>query len=146
MDHLQVGQAFLPVRGVKTHRKMGHHLQHPRPVGYFRKLLLIAGILTLLASAAAAQGPQLRTVHGIVMDKSESAVASAIVFLKNTRTNAVRSYISDDEGNYRFSGLDPNVDYEIYAEKDGLKSATRTVSSFDSKKDIVINLKLDRKK
>ena len=58
----------------------------------------------------------------------------------------MRSYISDDQGNYRFSGLDPNVDYEIYAEKNGEKSATRTVSSFDSKKDIVINLKIDRKK
>lgn len=124
------------------------------------RLLFVAVILGIFASAiawtnwnthplnnmAAAQGPQLRTVHGVVADKSDSPVISAIVFLKNTRTNAVRSYISDDQGNYRFSGLDPNVDYELHAEKDGLKSATRTVSSFDSKKDIVINLKLDRKK
>jgi Carboxypeptidase regulatory-like domain len=110
------------------------------------RLLLLVGLLTVMASGLAAQGPQLRTVHGVVMDKSESPVVSAIVFLKNTRTNAVRSYITDDQGNYRFSGLDPNVDYEIYAEKDGLKSAPRTVSSFDSKKEIVINLKLDRKK
>ena len=110
------------------------------------RLLFFALVLGAWASVAAAQGPQLRTVHGQVLDKSESPVVSAIVFLKNTRTNAVRSYISDDEGNYRFSGLDPNVDYEIFAEKDGLKSATRTISSFDSKKDIVINLKLDKKK
>jgi Carboxypeptidase regulatory-like domain len=102
--------------------------------------------LSTFATLANAQGPQLRTVHGIVMDKSDSAVVSAVVFLKNTHTNAVRSYITDDEGNYRFSGLDPNVDYELYAEKDGLKSATKTVSSFDNKKDIVINLKVDRKK
>lgn len=102
--------------------------------------------LGLLACVAAAQGPQLRTVRGVVMDKSESSVASAVVFLKNARTNAVRSYITDEQGNYRFSGLDPNVDYEIYAEKDGAKSPTRTVSSFDSKKDIVINLKMADKK
>ena len=102
--------------------------------------------LSTFATLANAQGPQLRTVRGMVMDKSDSAVVSAVVFLKNTHTNAVRSYITDDEGNYRFSGLDPNVDYELYAEKDGLKSATRTVSSFDNKKDIVINLKVDRKK
>jgi hypothetical protein len=66
--------------------------------------------------------------------------------LKNTRSNVVRSYISDDSGNYRFSGLDPNADYEIHAEKDGSTSATRTVSSFDSKKDLVVNLKIDKKK
>ena len=110
------------------------------------RVYLAAMMLIVSATLANAQGPQLRTVHGVVMDKSESPVVSAIVFLKNTRTNAVRSYITDDQGNYRFSGLDPNVDYEIFAEKDGYKSATRTVSSFDNKKEIVINLKIDRKK
>jgi hypothetical protein len=38
------------------------------------------------------------------------------------------------------------VDYEIHAEKDGAKSATRTVSSFDNKKEIILPLKIDRKK
>jgi hypothetical protein len=90
---------------------------------------------------------QLRTVRGVVVDKSsENPIPSAVVFLKNTRTNAVRSYIADDEGNYRFSGLDPNVDYEVHAEKDGAKSTVRTVSSFDNKKEIVLNLKLEKKK
>ena len=88
---------------------------------------------------------QLRTVRGVVMEKSESPVPSAVVFLKNSRTNAVRSYISDEAGNYRFSGLDPNADYEIHAEKDGAKSQTRTVSSFDGRKDIVLNLKVEKK-
>jgi hypothetical protein len=58
----------------------------------------------------------------------------------------MRSYIADEQGNYRFSGLDPNVDYEVHAEKDGAKSQTRTVSSFDSRKDIILNLKLEKKK
>jgi hypothetical protein len=90
---------------------------------------------------------QLRTVRGVVADKSsDDPVPSAVVFLRNTRTNAVRSYIANEEGDYRFSGLDPNVDYEIHAEKDGAKSATRTVSSFDNKKDIVLNLKIEKKK
>ena len=116
-------------------------------------LMLVPLFMTSLALSfyAAAQDSkreaQLRTVRGVVAEKSsESPIPSAVVFLKNTRTNAVRSYISDDEGNYRFSGLDPNTDYEIYAEKDGAKSSTRTVSSFDSKKDIVLNLKIEKKK
>ena len=110
------------------------------------RLCAVAFLVLLTASSALAQAPQLRTVRGVVMDKSDSLVVSAVVFLKNTRTNAVRSYITDEQGNYRFSGLDPNVDYEIHAEKDDAKSATRTVSSFDNKKDIVINLKMDKKK
>ena len=115
------------------------------------RLLLVALALTVFVCAAVAQDAkheaQLRTVRGVAVDKStEAPVPSAVVFLTNTRTNAVRSYIADEEGNYRFSGLDPNVDYEVHAEKDGAKSATRTVSSFDNKKEIVVNLKLEKKK
>jgi hypothetical protein len=114
------------------------------------RLFCIALTLLLLAGIAAAQDAkhesQLRTVRGVVLDKSESPIPASVVFLKNTRSNVVRSYISDDQGNYRFSGLDPNADYEIHAEKDGASSPIRTVSSFDSKKDLVLNLKLDKKK
>lgn len=114
-------------------------------------LLFMVLALTVCVRAGIAQDAkheaQLRSVRGVVVDKaSESPVSSAVVFLKNTRTNAVRSYIADEEGNYRFSGLDPNVDYEIHAEKDGAKSATRTISSFDNKKEIVLPLKLEKKK
>jgi hypothetical protein len=108
--------------------------------------------MALLIAVLAAQGqsskrePQLRTVHGVVSDKSDTPVPSSVVFLKNTRTVEVRSYIADEQGNYRFSGLDPNVDYEVHAEKDGAKSQTRTVSSFDSRKDITLNLKIEKRK
>ena len=108
--------------------------------------LILLLVVSMLAAQDAKHEAQLRTVHGVVTDKSETPIASAVVFLKNTRSNAVRSYISDDQGNYRFSGLDPNADYEIHAEKDGASSSTRTVSSFDSKKELVLNLKIEKKK
>lgn len=89
---------------------------------------------------------QLRTVRGDVVDKSESPVQGGVVFLKNLRNNQVRSYIADDKGLFRFSGLDPNADYEVHAEKDGAKSPTKQVSSLDNRKEIVLTLKLDKKK
>jgi len=114
------------------------------------RLFCVGSTLLLLVSVVVAQDSkheaQLRTVHGVVTDKSEAPLASAVVFLKNTRSNVVRSYISDEAGNYRFSGLDLNADYEIHAEKDGATSSNRSVSSFDSKKDLVLNLKIDKKK
>jgi hypothetical protein len=67
------------------------------------------------------------------------------VYLKNVKSQAVKTYIADEAGNYRFSGLDPNVDYEIHAEHDGLTSSTRTISSFDSRRDIEVVLKLSKK-
>jgi Carboxypeptidase regulatory-like domain len=87
---------------------------------------------------------KLRTVLGVVSDKSENPIPNSVVFLKNLRTNGVRSNFSDSDGNYRFSGLDPNADYEVHAEFEGAKSPTRSVTSLDSRKEIVINLKIDR--
>jgi hypothetical protein len=105
--------------------------------------------LALLATIAGAQDAkhesQLRSVHGLVSDKAETPMPGGVVFLKNTRTNAVRSYIADETGSYKFSGLDPNTDYEIHAEKDGAKSPTRQISSFESRKEVVVNLKIDKK-
>jgi hypothetical protein len=89
---------------------------------------------------------QLRTVHGSVLDKEENPVASSVVYLKNLKSQAVKTYIADDSGRYRFSGLDPNVDYEIHAEHDDATSPTRTISNYDSRRDIEVMLKLSRKK
>jgi Carboxypeptidase regulatory-like domain len=115
-----------------------------------RRICGLAVILAVFAAAGMAQDKkreaQLRTVRGVVADKSDSPISGSVVFLKNVRTNSVRSSYTDDTGSYRFSGLDPNADYELHAEKDGAKSQTRTVSSFDSRKDIVLNLKIDKKK
>jgi protocatechuate 3,4-dioxygenase beta subunit len=103
-------------------------------------------------AAAAAEGrnqntqTELRTVHGVVLDKNQNPVASSIVYLLNTKTQDVRTYIAGADGQYRFSGLDPNVDYEIHAEHGDLTSSTQTVSSFDSRRDIEIVLKLSRPK
>jgi len=88
----------------------------------------------------------LRTIHGTVVDKSENPVPSGIVYLLNVKTQAVKTYFADQAGLYRFSGLDPNVDYEVNAEFQDMTSSTRTVSSFDSRRDIEVILKLSHKK
>jgi hypothetical protein len=115
-----------------------------------RRILCLLIALSLFAVISGAQDKkreaQLRTVRGVVLDKSENPISGSVVFLKNTRTNSVRSNYTDDTGSYRFSGLDPNTDYEVHAEKEGAKSPTRTISSFDGRKEIDLNLKIDRKK
>ncbi len=47
---------------------------------------------------------QLRTVRGTVLDKDENPVPSAVVYLKGMKSQAVRTYIADDAGKYRFTG------------------------------------------
>ncbi len=89
---------------------------------------------------------QLRTVHGTVVDKDDNTVSAAVVYLENRKTKVIRTLLSDDHGLYSFSGLDPNVDFEIHAELNGLTSINRTISTFDTRDEIVMTLKLDKKK
>ena len=116
-----------------------------------KKLLLatalVAGVSMLaLAKATPALGAdqqqQTRTLQGQVVNDAEAPLPSAIVYLKNTRTLAVKTFIAEKDGTYRFNALSPNVDYEVYAEKDGKKSDSKTLSSFDSRKQATINLKI----
>lgn len=101
--------------------------------------------LLLTVSLAVAQG-DMKTVRGTVVDRNEAPLASAIVHLKNARTLAVRTYITDGSGTFRFSGLDPNVDYDLHAEYGNLTSNHRTISSFDTRKEVIVPLKVDREK
>jgi hypothetical protein len=74
----------------------------------------------------------------------DEPVEKAIVYLKNTKTLTIRTYISDADGSYRFPALSPNVDYEIYAESKGARSDTKTVSAFDDRKLLDITLRLKK--
>jgi len=128
-----------------------------------KRMFLIACGVLLLGALAAAQytpgpkggstgppppekqkGPQLRSVNGRVTAGEDAPLKDAIVYIKNTRTLAVKTYIADDAGKYQFNALLPSVDYEIFAESKGKKSDTRTLSSFDSRKDVTINLKISQ--
>ena len=120
-----------------------------------KKPLLAVGTLLLVAVAAAAWGsprtfdpaeqkaPPMRTLQGFVLGNGDSPLADAIVYLKNTKTLSVKTFISEKDGTYRFNALSPNVDYEVYAEYKGKKSGTKTLSSFDSRRQVTINLRID---
>jgi hypothetical protein len=115
-----------------------------RCVWTFLAVCLVLSIA--LGAAAQKKESKLRTVHGTVVSKDDNPIGSAVVYLKNARTQVVLTHIADETGHYRFSGLDPNVDYEIHAERDDLTSAKRTISSLDSRQELDFTLKVDKKK
>lgn len=101
-------------------------------------------LVVLAASGAFAQRdknqPAQRSLQGQVMGHNDAPLEKAIVYLKNTRSLAVKTYITDANGNYQFNSLTPNTDYEVYADYNGQKSDTKTLSGFDSRPKAFINL------
>ncbi|MGA8868405.1 MAG: carboxypeptidase-like regulatory domain-containing protein [Candidatus Sulfotelmatobacter sp.] len=112
-------------------------------------VLACAVLLLLAVSATAADKKdknQGRLLFGKVLDQQDSPVAGSIVYLTNTRTHAVKTYIVGPEGTYRFPGLSLTVDYEVYAQYKNYKSDTKSVSQFDDRDQVYLDLKVDRGK
>jgi len=73
-----------------------------------------------------------RIATGKVVDKEDAPIPGAVVYLKNTHTNTVRTYIADEAGLFRFGNLAQDTDYELWAESSGTRSKSREISSFDN--------------
>ncbi len=108
--------------------------------------MLLAALLVVPAAHAQRGGDEsnTRAVQGTVTDNADNAVNGAVVQIKNTKTLQIRSFITKEQGAYYFHGLSPDVDYELKAEYQGVSSPSKTLSSFDNRKQALINLKLSR--
>ncbi len=117
---------------------------------------VIAALAVMAALACAPVGfaqsekkgaDQTRVVEGVVTNPDGTPSEGAVAYLENTKTLQIRSFITPATGAYSFRGLNSDVDYAIHAEHPGMgPSDSKTISTFDSRKDILINLKLTVKK
>jgi len=114
--------------------------------GWLALLAVLACFGALSDSALAQQkkkGSQpTRNVLGVVHAPDGSPQGGAVVQLENKRTMQVRSFISQADGSYYFRDLNADVDYGLRAEYHGAASDKHTVSTFDSRQDVTIDLQL----
>ena len=91
---------------------------------------------------AQAQNMGQRVVMGAVVDANSSPVTGATVFLRDLKSKTIRSYSTTEKGRFRFAQVNMAEDHELWAEKNGKKSAVKTVSSWDARKEFKVELKL----
>ena len=115
-------------------------------------LMLSASVFLTSVMAAPAQlfgrdskQDKTRLLTGKVLDGGDNPLPNAVVYLTNTHTRTVKTYIVGPDGAYRFPALQPSVDYEVYAQYNNRKSGTKTVSQFDDRSQVYISLKVDTK-
>src|SRR5258708_39971622 len=119
-------------------------MKRPSAVALVVLLRGLAGA-SMPADAKDKSGDAGRLLTGRGVDKQDAPLPSSVVYLANTRTRAVKTFIVGQDGEYRFPALSPNVDYEVYAQYKDHKSDTKTVSQFDTRPTVNINLKIDTK-
>jgi hypothetical protein len=125
-----------------------------------RAIIVVAALLLVVLSttifstlASAAPAPQFgsskedktRLLTGKVLDAGENPLPDAVVYLTNTHTRSVKTYIVGPDGTYRFPALLPSIDYEVYAQYNNRKSGTKTVSQFDDRTQVYITLRVNIK-
>lgn len=86
-----------------------------------------------------------RLLTGKVLDANDNPLPNSVVYLTNTHTRSVKTYIVGDDGTYRFPALQPTIDYDVYAQLDNHKSGTKTVSQFDNRTQVYITLRINTK-
>lgn len=106
-------------------------------------LLLLAALAAVPFSPAKDKGEVGRLLTGKVLNRADQPLSDAVIYLTDTHTKAMKTYISGPDGIFRFPGLSVNVDYEVYAQFKGHKSDTKTVSQFDNRKQVSVNLRID---
>jgi Carboxypeptidase regulatory-like domain len=115
------------------------------------KAVTVACALLLALGAVSSASPDKkdrtvgRLLFGKVLDPQDNPLPDAVVYVTNTRTRAVKTYIVGPDGTYRFPALSTAVDYEVYAQYKGRKSDTKSVSQFDERSQVYLDLKVSSK-
>src|SRR6185312_3383523 len=82
-------------------------------------LVVVLGLVCALPLAAGAQSST-GTVTGQVTDAQGKAIVGAVVLLTNPATNAAQPSVSNSEGRFAFTNVNPGT-YSLDVKKDGFK-------------------------
>ena len=89
---------------------------------------------------------QVRALRGTVVDSAGHPVSGATVQLKDLSNNSVRTVTSDRDGLFRFDELSLTQDYNLEAIYKGASSRRRTISQFDARPTITVELRVEKAK
>jgi hypothetical protein len=125
------------------------------------RMQTLAAVALILAAGLFAQGAGLfaqgktraekreeantRSVMGVVVGPDDQPAVGAVIQLKDMRTLQVRSFITQGDGEYHFSNLRADIDYQLTAKSGDTTAPAKTLSIFDNRKEAVMNFKLEKK-
>jgi hypothetical protein len=107
-----------------------------------RPLLILVMSCAVLGYANAAQT---RIVRGKVVSGDGKPLSGAVVQLKDIRTLVIRSFVTQEDGKFEFSGVDSDEAYELRAHYRDYWGDPNTITRFDSSTVVELTLTVDTK-
>jgi hypothetical protein len=74
-----------------------------------------------------------KLVLGEVVDQDDQPISTAVVSLTNLQTKKISQDITDDKGEFRFGGLNPENDYDVQASFHDIVGEKERISMYDSR-------------
>ncbi len=112
-------------------------------------LLVPALIWGLLSGEARPQGdedaPRTKSIRGHVAGPDGKSQPGAKVFVRNVKNETTTILVTDEKGLFAIFGLEPALDYEVYAEYQQFRSRVLAISSMLKRYDNVLNFKLEER-
>lgn len=118
--------------------------------GVLRNAFILPALAILLPCAALAATHSKKVkpavdiiASGKVISSNKAPAADAIVYLEDPQSMAIKSYLTGQNGEFHFTDLAPQTDYEVWAEQNGAESKHKFISKFSSHTHFAFTLKLD---
>ena len=128
--------------GRRGRRRMRLRTRWAAGMSWPRWRWFVGPVLRIAGPAAVAQNLGQRVVEGMVADADSADVARPPYFYAIRRPRPSAAIPPTKSGRFRFVQVNMSDDCDLWAEKKGEKSATKTVSSWDTRKDVEEILKL----
>jgi hypothetical protein len=85
-------------------------------------------------------------VRGVVVDEKGSPIERAAVYLQDVPAHRLKIRQTGRKGQFRFNAIRLGVDHYVYAEEQGDTSEKVAIPSSETRREIVVKLKVQHKK
>ena len=112
----------------------------------FASLVCATLLLVPAGSAQKHKHPRRAAVELVAAGKvlrDGAPIEGAVVYLENPKSLAIKSYLTAPNGEFHFSNISPQTDFEVWAEQNGVQSKHKFISQFSSHTKFVFVLKLE---
>src|SRR5579872_7418199 len=102
-------------------------------------VIIFLALLFLAAQTASAQAGGYKRLQGHVFGNGDQPLPGALIYLKNSRTQLISVSTAEKDGAYHFPQVPQHIQFEVWAEYNGVKSSSKTLSDLDIRSEVTAN-------